>query len=222
MAEGTTAIDLALTTEGDADGTDLITFEQGTFVHAAGPPEGALQYIGNHEEIAARKLAPPFWGKPFVAALLAAFTRELQFLEDTFWEILESRTLANADLVRLKVLGKIVGQPRLGFDIETYRILIGARAIANNSRGRASDLIAVLDALGFGGGYTLTALGGAQLQISAPGPVTAEQVLAARLILPDTRSAGVGLDLLYGSDGDVGYWGTAIWGTSTFGGVANT
>src|SRR6186997_1917350 len=99
MAEGTTAIALALTTEGDADGTDLIVFGEGTFEHAAGFPEGPLQYIGQHEEIAARKLAPPFWGKPFVAALLGAFTRELQFLEDTFWEILESRTLENADLV---------------------------------------------------------------------------------------------------------------------------
>lgn len=222
MAEGTTAIDLALTTEGDPDGTDLIEFEEGSFRHLGDLPEGPLQYIPDHEQQAAYQLAPPFWGKPFVAGVLASVTHQLQLLEDNFWEQLESRTLENADLVRLKVLGKIVGQPRLGFDTETYRILIGARAIANVSRGRASDLIAVLDALGFGGGYTLTALGGAQLWISAPGPVTATQVAAAREVLPDARAAGVGLGLLYGSDADVGLWGTAIWGTTTFGGVAET
>jgi hypothetical protein len=214
MAEGTTAIDLALTTEGDADGTDLITFGEGTFVHAAGPPEGALQYIGTHEEIAARKLAPPFWGKPFVAALLAAFTRELQALEDTFWEILESRTLANADLVRLKVLGKIVGQPRLGFSTENYRTLIAARALANVSQGRASDLLAVLDELLGAGQYVLLAPGNATLYLTVLQPVDAQGIAMVQQILPDTRAAGVGLQFLYSDPAtatDTFLWGD-LWG----------
>lgn len=214
MAEGTTAIDLALTTEGDADGTDLIEFELGTFEHAAGPPEGALQYIRDHEEVAARKLAPPFWGKPFVAAVLAALTRELQSLEDTFWEILESRTLENADLTRLKVLGKIVGQPRLGFGTEAYRTLIEARALANVSRGRASDLLAVLTLLLGEGDFVLLAVGNATLYITALEPVDAEGVAMVAQILPDTRAAGVGLQFLFSSEpfADVFVWGDA-WGS---------
>jgi hypothetical protein len=214
MAEGTTAIDLALTTEGDADGTDLITFAEGAFSHSAGPPSGALQYIANHEEIAARKLAPPFWGKPNVAALLSSFMREIQTLEDTVWEMLELRTLRLADLPRLKVLGKIVGQPRLAFDTESYRLLIEARGLANVSRGRGSDLLAVLNLLLGEGEYTLLAVGNATLFLTALQPVNANGLAMVAQILPDTRGGGVGLQFLFSSDAfpDVFVWGDE-WGS---------
>lgn len=214
MAEGTTAIDLALTTEGDADGTDLIEFAEGSFEHAAGPPEGALQYISTHEQIAAYKLAPPFWGKPFAAGVLASVTHELQLLEDNLWDILESRTLENADLVRLKVLGKIVGQPRHGFDTESYRTLIAARALANVSRGRARDLLAVLTQLLGAGDYTLLAVGNATLYVTALQPVDDNGLAMVTEILPDTRAAGVGLQFLYSDEdfADVFVWGDA-WGS---------
>jgi len=212
--EGTTAIDTALSTEGDADGTDLIVFTDGTFEHADDAPSGALQYVANHEEVATRKLAPPFWGKPFVAWVLIAFIREIQNLEDTFWDILESRTIENADLTRLKVLGKIVGQPRHGFDTESYRLLIEARGLANVSRGRASDLLAVLTLLVGEGQFILFAIGNATLYVTALLPVDDNGVAMVAEILPDTRSGGVGLHFLY-SDAlfeDVFVWGDE-WGS---------
>lgn len=232
MAEGTTALDLALTTEGDADGTELIVFAEGVMLDGLGsdsPPgglgtdaiglaiagsSGPLQYIQNHEEIAARKLAPPFWGKPFIAALLAAFTREIQRLEDDLWLMLELRTLPFADLPRLKVLGKIVGQPRLGFGLEEYRVMIEARALANVSRGRASDLLAVLNLLLGVGDYILLEAGNATLFLTALQPVTEAGLAMVVAILPDVRAAGVGLQFLY-SDADfadVFVWGD-LWGT---------
>jgi hypothetical protein len=221
MAEGTTAIDTALSTEGDADGAELIEFGEGTFVHAAGEPEGPLQYIRTHEEIAGRKLAPPFWGKPNVYWVLAAFIRELQFLEDTFWEILESRTLENADLTRIKVLGKLVGQPRHGFDLEDYRTLIAARAIANVSQGRASDLLAVLNLILGEGDYILVAIGNATLFLSALDPIDANSFAMVQEILPDTRAAGVGLQFLYSESADVFVWGD-LWGTPEEWGTVRT
>lgn len=222
MAEGTTAIDLALTTEGDADGTDLITFTDGTFEHANGPPEGALQYIGTHEQLAAYQLAPPFWGKPFVAGVLSSVTHELQLQEDDLWDILESRTLENADLVRLKVLGKLVGQPQFGFDTESYRTLIEARAVANVSRGRARDLLDVLDVLLGVGDYVLTAVGNATLYITALQPVDAVGLAMVEQILPDAASAGVGLQFLSSGNAiaDVFRWGDA-WGGKKWGSVRN-
>ena len=51
MAEGTTAIDTALTTEGDADGSDQIEYLVGEGDYT---PEGFLQYIATHDEIASR------------------------------------------------------------------------------------------------------------------------------------------------------------------------
>lgn len=214
MAEGTTAIDLALTTEGDPDGTELIAFADGEFEHAAGPPEGPLQYIIDHEQQAAYQLAPPFWGKPFVAGALKSVTHELQLLEDDLWDILESRTLENGDLVRLKVLGKIVGQPQFGFDTESYRTLIAARALANVSRGRARDLLDVLDVLLGPGDYVLLAVGNATLYITALQPVDANGLAMVQQILPDAASAGVGLQFLSSPEpfDDVFVWGDA-WGS---------
>jgi len=230
MAEGSTAIDLALNTEGDADGTDLITYGEGIALDgddslsgglgtdlisaAIGAASGPLQYIKTHEEIAARKLAPPYWGKPVVAAMLSSFTREIQRLEDDLWLMLELRTLPLADLPRLKVLGRIVGQPRLNFSTESYRLLIEARALANVSRGRASDLLAVLNVLLGAGDYILLAIGNATLYLTALQPVDSEGIDMAAQILPDTRAAGIGLQLLFSSAtfADVFVWGDE-WGS---------
>jgi hypothetical protein len=216
MAEGTTAIDTALSTEGDADGTDLIVFGEGAGDYTA---EGYLQYIKTHEETTARKLAPPFWGKPFIAALLSAFTREIQTLEDTLWEMMELRTLPLADLPRLKVLGKIVGQPRLGFDTEDYRLLIEARALANVSRGLGSDLLAVLTLLLGQGDFAMVEMGNATLYVTALLPVDDTGVLMVEQILPDTRAAGVGLHFLFTDDPDIALWGTAEWGNDDWASV---
>lgn len=209
MAEGTTAIDLALSTEGDADGTDLIEYGVGTGDFAA---EGALQYISQHEEIAAQKLAPPFWGKPFVAALLSAFMRELQALEDTLWDMLERRTVDGGDMPRLKVIGKLIGQPRLRFELEEYRLLIRARALANVSRGRASDLFGVLEVLVGPGLYTLVEGGDATLYLTALQPIDDTGVAMIAEVLPDTRSAGVGLQLFRPIDEFIAglRWGSSV------------
>lgn len=215
MAEGTTVIDTALSTEGDADGTDLIEFGVGERERYDSPTDqfGALQYISDHEEIAARKLAPPFWGKPFIAALLSAFMREIQLLEDGLWDWMDLRTLPNADLPRLKVLGRLVGQPRLNFATESYRLLIEARALANVSRGRGSDLLAVLELLIGPGNYNLLEIGDATLWLTVETPVDSEGLDMLVQILPDTRAAGVGLQLLFSSAtfADVFVWGDA-WG----------
>lgn len=215
MAEGTTVIDTAVSTEGDADGSELIEYLVGERERYGSPlgQFGALQFISEHDEIAARKLAPPFWGKPFIAALLSSFMREIQRLEDTVWNILDIRTLANADLPRLKVLGKLVGQPRLNFSTESYRLLIEARALANVSRGRGSDLLAVLELLVGPGNYILYELGDATLYLTVIQPLTTEDVDMLTQVLPDTRAAGVGLQLLFSSVtfADVFVWGDA-WG----------
>lgn len=210
MAEGTTAIDTALETEGDADGSELIEYREGSQDPS---PSGALQYIRDHEEVSARELAPPYWGKPNVAAVLLSFVREIQTLEDTLWEMLELRTIENADLTRLKVLGKIVGQPRLGFDEEQYRTLIQARARANVSKGTARDLREVLTVLlGDASAFNMTEGGNATLYVSSLEPLTETEVAMVNEILPDTRAAGVGLQFLWAETADVFVWGD-LWGT---------
>ena len=216
MAEGTTAIDTALTIAGDADGSDLIEYLVGDGEYLV---EGPLQYIPDHDEIASRKLAPPFWGKPFIQAVLSAFVREIQRLEDDLWEMMDLRTLPNADMPRLKVLGRIVGQPRFGLDLEDYRLVIEARALANVSRGRASDILAVLNVLLGPGQYILLEVGNATLFLDVLGLTTPTQLKMLSLVLPDVRAAGVGFQVLSSDSADVFRWGDfwgppEVWGTT--------
>lgn len=143
------------------------------------------------------QLAPPFWGMPRIVSILVAVLDQIQRIEDDAWDILELRTLENADLVRLKVLGKLVGQPRLGFDTEDYRALIRARARANRSQGRALDLVEVSVILLGAANFSVTEVGNATLYISALTPLTDTDVAKLRIIFPDTRAAGVGLQLLW-------------------------
>lgn len=107
-----------------------------------------LEHNPNHAEHGVLKFAAPFWGKPRWAALFVAIARQIQELEDVFWDILEKRTIENATGVQLAVLGGLVGQidPGLGEDI--FRNLIRARIRINRSRATRDDLIEVLQLLG--------------------------------------------------------------------------
>lgn len=218
MAEGTTALDLALTTQGDADGTDLIEYLVGSENPSS---SGALVYEKHHDEVASRQLAPPFWGKPNIAALLSSFVREIQVLEDTLWQMLELRTLAGADLPRLKVLGKIVGQPRLGFDTATYRKVIAGRGAANVSKGRGGDILVALNALFGPSQYALTEMGDAIFYVTAFGLVDDQGLAMVTEILPDVRSAGVGLQFLFSESSSIALWGSAIWGEDDWSSTRN-
>lgn len=213
MAEGTTALDLALTTEGDADGSDQIIYLVGSENPSS---SGALQYEAHHDEVASRQLAPPFWGKPNIQAVLSSFVQRIQELEDTLWQVLELHTLAGADLTRLKVLGKIVGQPRLGFDEETYRKVIAGRGAANVSKGRGRDILVALNALFGPANYVLTEMGDALIYVTALDAIDDQQIAMVTEILPDVRSAGVGLQFLFSESSGVARWGSAIWGTDSW------
>jgi len=151
-----------------------------------------VERVTQHREVALLKLASWAWGKPRIGSLLSAFTDLLQLQEDDAWDILDERTLANGDLVRLRVLGKIVGQPRFDADLETYRKMIQARGLANVSKGRASDVFAVLNVLIGAGEYQLRELGDATLLLTVHAPSGAN-LKPVPLILPDVRAAGVGL-----------------------------
>lgn len=178
--------------------------------------------IEQHRELALLSLAAPFWGKPRIGSLLVAFIGGVQRLEDDLWAIMTERTLDEADLVRLKVLGKIIGQPRLSFDTELYRTVLRARALANVSRGRASDLLAVLEVLVGTGAYVLTEVGNATLFVSVLTALTAQELLALRLVLADTRAAGVGFQLLISSAADpedTFLWGDVFATTEEWGGA---
>lgn len=173
----------------------------------------ALIQYEQHLAEAIISLAPPWWGKPRIAALLASYIDRLQEVEDAIWEIITIRELPTADLPRLKILGAIIGQPRLLFTTEMYRKVLQARALANVSQGRASDIISVLEVLVGPGEYILTEAGNATLLLTVLIAVDAEQLAALVQVLPDVRAAGVGFQVLFSeTPEDTFFWGD-LWGS---------
>lgn len=150
-----------------------------------------LEYANQHVEVGLLKLVPPFWGKPRIASLLIAFLERVQIIEDELFEMLSVRDLRTADLPRLKVLGKIVGQPRYGFATEDYRTLIEARGRANRSQGRPKDLIEVLNVIFGSGSYSRFIPGGGTVVIQTEFQADATDVRLAEQVLGDTVPAGV-------------------------------
>jgi hypothetical protein len=171
------------------------------------------EQVTQHVETATLELVRPFWGLPRIASLLASFTEQIQALEDDLFQIMIDRELPEADLVRLKVLGRIIGQPRFGLSEEAYRTVLEARGLANVSKGTARDVRAAIDVLlGGPNEYLLTEVGDATLFLSVLSEITAEQLKMLTLVLPDVRAAGVGFQVLATSDADVFRWDDA-WGT---------
>lgn len=159
--------------------------------------DGLPAKIEQHVEISVLELVPWAWGKPRIAALLAAFVDRIQEIEDTLFDIMLQRELPEADLVRLKVLGRIVGQPRFGLSEEAYRLVLEARGLANVSKGTGRDMFGALDILVGPGDWVLLEIGDATLLLTtASTTFTAEQVKMISLVLPDVRAAGVGLFFL--------------------------
>jgi hypothetical protein len=68
----------------------------------------------------------------------------VQELEVAIFDLLTERALGTAADVQLDVIGKLVGQERLGLADEDYRTLIRVRIRVNRSDGHADQLIEIL------------------------------------------------------------------------------
>lgn len=150
-------------------------------------------------------LALPFYGKPRITSYLLAMLTEIQELSEQAYDVRYAYHIDFAIAQRLDLLGQIVGQFRLGFDQETFRALIRARAAANRSSGGYEDLIAVTSA-------ALKGSGTVQVDTTGPGAVDIHfdgvpdfTPLAATHILPVTRAAGVGGTLTISNPS---FWGS--------------
>lgn len=89
-------------------------------------------------------LAPPYWGKRNIAALLFSFALEIQEIEDTLFDIREKRKIANATDAQLATLASLVGQPRYTFTETEWRAAIRSRIRINRSKGLRADIVEIV------------------------------------------------------------------------------
>ena len=108
--------------------------------------------ITDHVDAALARLISQFRSpKPVLHGMIRSYVDQLQGLEDVLWDVLNHRLLdpapgesVGAEGVQLDILGKIVGQPRLGLSDAAYRTAIKLRIRVNRSRGSSEDLIQIL------------------------------------------------------------------------------
>jgi hypothetical protein len=76
-----------------------------------------------------------------IEQLIAVYMAPMQRLENTCIDMLTKRSVDTAEGVQLDVLGRIVGQSRLGLSDTDYRRYIRARIATNRSTGKQEELI---------------------------------------------------------------------------------
>lgn len=153
----------------------------------------SLSQNTDHVAEAKARLVAPFRGKPKIEGLLEAYIQAVQDLEDVMWDVLSIRTIDGADLPRLIVIGKLIGQPRHGFATELYRTVIKARALANRSEGTGPDIGKVLTQLLGAGAFSFHWIGPATIMIVQGDQADSEETRAVQQVLPFARAAGVRL-----------------------------
>jgi hypothetical protein len=135
-----------------------------------------LSRISDHVARGLVKVAMPFWGLPRFSVIVTALLTELQELEDALMAIPPGRDLDQADEARLLVLGRIVGERRLGRALEAFRLGIRARIAVNSSRGLIGHVQALFDLLRSADTATFATLAGSSLisAITDTPPTSAE------------------------------------------------
>jgi hypothetical protein len=184
--------------------------------------------IADYLDQAVTRFIQVFQDKPRLTALLASWTAEANELEGVYWSLITDRTVDRATGITLDLIGKLVGQPRVGPNDEVYRIFIKTRIRVNRSQGESIDLIEVARLLFDADNirFVIRELYPASVIVDVIDALPAYQDFIAS-IFRQAKAAGVGLDLQWSSsaqDADGFMWadGTVTqddsargWGDST-------
>lgn len=103
-----------------------------------------VTYISDYEDAASRRALSRHRSKVRIDALIRANAFVAQAAEDAFISVSSDSLFEHATGVTLELYGKLIGETRNGEGDEAYRILIAARALANQSQGTTDEMIEIL------------------------------------------------------------------------------
>jgi len=102
-----------------------------------------IVFIPNHRAIAVSNLLAQWRCQPNASAVVKALAGGVQTIENEIFSVLVSTTFTAASDHDLDHWGLLVGEPRGGLNDEDYRVLIGARILANKSIGTRDEIITI-------------------------------------------------------------------------------
>jgi hypothetical protein len=97
----------------------------------------------NRFQTAMSQVIGQFRDKANIRALIASWAAETQLLENVFFDLLLLRAISSASGVQLDAIGTRIGQVRLGWTDDIYRLWLGARIIINRSSGTIPQIYSV-------------------------------------------------------------------------------
>jgi hypothetical protein len=152
--------------------------------------------ITNHIDQGLARLITRYRGRPRFAAWCASHIRQSQLLEDACWELVKSLDVDTADLPRLTLLGKIVGQTPTG-TLEEFRRYVKTRILVNRSRATAPNLIKIATIIF--GVVTFRTMPMCSIVIEADNPVTISPEYGFEL-LRRAKGAGIRLQFVFSDE----------------------
>jgi len=150
--------------------------------------------ITNHVQQGLARLISRYQNKPRFAAWCASHIQQSQSFENACWQLADALDVDTADMARLTLLGKIVGQPPRG-SLEQFRSYVKVRILVNKSKAKPQNLIKIATILL--GPVTFTAWGRAAITIEADNDVTGKDPDYVVALLRLAKGAGIKLDLTY-------------------------
>lgn len=150
----------------------------------------AVARVTDHRAAGLARLTSQWQGLPVIEAVLGAWLDQIQAVEDALWSLLVDTTLETSTLAALDQLGRVVRQARpSGLGDEDYRTLLRAVILANRSRGRLPDLLAVASLLFGATAFTVTEPGRATVVVE---PASQPSTLSTAVIAAVLRRAKAG------------------------------
>lgn len=115
---------------------------------------------------------------------------QIQDLEDSGQTILTILDIDNSEGVQLDVIGRFVGQSRLGSSDVVYRTLIKAKVLVNRSTGTSEDIYAAMRVLLDSPSMVITTFSVKTFLLRMVDIITAAQAALAITFLTDAKEAG--------------------------------
>lgn len=160
-----------------------------------GLPDETIPATEDHIQAALDRLALQFQDRPNFVQLLTELAVQCNGLEIVYGEQFPLLpVIATGTGIQLDVIGRIVGEPRGGFDDPTYRLHLVAKIYLNRSSGTPDQIYALFTALlGSIDGLSLTEEPPAAFTIHANGAAL-DQTTADYLLQILHRAKGAGID----------------------------
>lgn len=149
-----------------------------------------INYVASWQKRLRARLYKQFRNQPRFIAFADLIARQAQDVEDAFQSLLTMPSIDDSEGEQLRIIGRRIGQPNLGWTDVLYRRFLKTRILINRSGGTIPEIYAIFKQAFGELGYVIGQAGIKQFYVRVRDPMTATQAAVAMLFLQDAKDAG--------------------------------